>query len=94
MSVDEVLMWDDNGAPPIYERYLLLWDKKHVGVSGWDGFYFSRGVLKYKRMQWTAYSLLNERSALLENEILKRRVSDLESWSGQAHWLANKLMRK
>lgn len=51
VSVDDVLRWDDEGAPPMAEKLLLAWNKKHVGFNGWDGFYFSRGVLRYKKLR-------------------------------------------
>jgi hypothetical protein len=34
------------------ERLLLLWDSKRIAISGWDGWLFSRGTLRYKEQQW------------------------------------------
>lgn len=66
VSVDQVKEWDKTGND-LAERYLLLWDQKHFNQPGWEGFTFSRGLLKYKgRQQWTPESLHKE---------LKRRES-------------------
>lgn len=39
------------------ERLLLLWDSKHVGFDGWEGFAFSRGVLRWKNRRWMPTTL-------------------------------------
>jgi len=41
-AVEQVQAWDIEGAPEMAIRLLILWDKKHVGVEGWDGWIFSR----------------------------------------------------
>jgi len=53
VHVDEIRKWDAAGAPPMAEKLLLLWDKKHVGIEGWEGFMFWRGVLHRGRRRWT-----------------------------------------
>lgn len=47
-TTDEVEQFDAKGAPVMVERLLLLWDRKNVGVEGWEGWLFSRGVLVNK----------------------------------------------
>lgn len=60
VTVDQVKEWDLIGNP-LAEKYLLLWDQKHVNIPGWEGFTFSRGVLCYKnRERFTADSLRRE----------------------------------
>lgn len=58
---DEIEEFDKNGAPEMAESLLLLWDRKHVNVQGWDGWVFSRGVLKYKKEQWRPDNILSDR---------------------------------
>lgn len=82
VSVEDILLWDDKGSPPIAEAYLLLWDKKHVNYEGWNGFYFSRGKLRYKKLMWSAELLLRNYDYSQENLILQRRLAKLESWRG------------
>ena len=53
VSVEDVQRWDNEGAPVMAERLLILWDSKHVGIDGWEGFLFSRGVLRWKNIRWT-----------------------------------------
>ncbi|MDD2759939.1 MAG: hypothetical protein PHH11_06555 [Methylomonas sp.] len=53
VDVDIIKQWDKEGAPALAERFLLLWDSKNVGIEGWNGFLFSRGVLRYKNRRWT-----------------------------------------
>lgn len=52
--------WEEQGNE-IAAKYLRLWDCKHVGVDGWNGWCFSRGVLKHGRQQWTPKTILNDR---------------------------------
>jgi hypothetical protein len=58
VTVDEVRRFDKEGAPVMAERLLLLWDRKHVGHDGWDGWLFSRGVLLHKGKRWTPRMIL------------------------------------
>jgi len=37
---------------------LLLWDRKNINIEGWEGFIFSRGVLRCKNRRWTAKRIL------------------------------------
>lgn len=74
VTVEQVLLWDIEGAPIYVERLLLLWDRKNVGVPGWDGWLFSRGCLIYKRQRWRPELLLSQRDKdeliySLENEV-------------------------
>ncbi len=45
VTVDDVKRMDAEGDPAA-ERLLRLWDRKYVGLDGWDGWLFSRGVLR------------------------------------------------
>lgn len=55
VSAEEIAEFDRIGNA-IAERYLLLWDKKHLSGE-WSGFIFCRGTLRYKGRQWTPASL-------------------------------------
>lgn len=83
VSVEEVRRFDLEGNP-LGERVLLLWDRKHVGVEGWDGFVFTRGKLKYKSHLWSAKSLLLWRDQTDEIERLQAELARLRSWKGLA----------
>lgn len=76
IDVSEVEKMDKEGAPVMAERLLRLWDKKIIYVSGWDGWCFSRGVLKYKSQQWRPDNLLKIRD---DNEKLFKLESDLKA---------------
>lgn len=52
VTIEDVQRFDIEGAP-MAERFLLLWDSKNVGIDGWSGFIFSRGVLRWKNRRWT-----------------------------------------
>lgn len=82
VSVNEILEWDDKGSPPIAEAYLLLWDNKHVNSDGWDGFYFSRGALRYKRLIWRSEGLLQNYDFSVKNAELQRELAELRTWHG------------
>ncbi|MCQ8183475.1 hypothetical protein NP603_20350 [Methylomonas sp. SURF-1] len=58
VDVQQIERWDWEGNQ-LAERYLLLWDRKHLSGE-WAGFVFSRGRLMYKRRIWTAESLRRE----------------------------------
>lgn len=59
VTVTKIKQWDIKGAPLMAERLLLLWDRKNVGVEGWDGWLFSRGALMYKKRRWRPDMILN-----------------------------------
>ncbi|WP_347986050.1 hypothetical protein [Methylomonas sp. AM2-LC] len=61
VEIDQVLEWDLNDAPSHVIRYLLLWDKKQIGVPGWQGWMFSKGVLLYKGNRFRPESILRDR---------------------------------
>lgn len=61
VTVEQVRRFDLEGAPLMAERLLLLWNRKHIGLHGWDGWLFSRGVLIYKRQRFTPETILNDR---------------------------------
>lgn len=80
VSVEQVKLWDKEGND-LATRFLLLWDSRTVRVPGWEGFTFSRGLLKYKnRLQWLPESLIAERMALNNMEtIFASSVIDLKT---------------
>ncbi|AEG00731.1 hypothetical protein [Methylomonas methanica] len=80
-TVEDVQRFDDEGAP-IAERLLLLWDSKHVNHDGWDGFLFSRGILRYKNRRWTPCMLKAIHNEREELDALRREISRLKTWRG------------
>lgn len=81
-TVSEVERFDIEGAPVMAERLLCLWDRKIIGAPGWDGWLFSRGVLRYKGQQWTPENLLKTRNDNNKNFTLELRLKGLYSVSG------------
>lgn len=84
VTLEDIKQFDIAGAPIMAERLLRLWDSKHIGVEGWDGFLFSRGVLRYKNRRWTPTTILLWRDQADEVESLKndlRRLSTLKGLS-------------
>jgi hypothetical protein len=61
VTVSQVKAWDYEEPPIMASRLLQAYDRKSVGHEGWDGWYFSRGALHYKNMQWRPQSLLHSR---------------------------------
>lgn len=59
VTVEQVQQWDKVGND-LAERYLLLWDKKHVNQPGWEGFIFTQGKLKHKNRYWGPENLKHE----------------------------------
>jgi hypothetical protein len=82
ISVDEVQEYDSKGAPVMAERLLLLWDRKNVGVEGWDGWLFSRGVLVHKKHRWRPEMILESRKHQEEAWRLQGELSRLKTWRG------------
>ncbi|MCQ8103899.1 hypothetical protein NP590_07275 [Methylomonas sp. SURF-2] len=80
-TIDDIRRFDAEGAP-IAERLLLLWDSKHVGCDGWDGFLFSRGVLRWKNRRWTPAMLKAVHDQREELDALRREISRLKTWRG------------
>lgn len=63
VTVEQVDQWIVDGND-LAEKYLRLWDQKHVNIQGWEGFTFFRGLLNYKgRTQWTPDGLKAERQS-------------------------------
>jgi hypothetical protein len=77
VPVDVIHQRDQDGAPEMAEKLLMLWDRKHVGHEGWNGFLFSRGVLRFKNRRWTAKMIL-ELSATRK----KKSMHSETNWSG------------
>ncbi|MBD9362720.1 hypothetical protein [Methylomonas fluvii] len=81
VTVDDVLSFDRDGHY-LAERYLLLWDRKHVNLPGWDGWLFSRGVLRYKSQQWQPSSILASRDQSAEINRLNLHIETLSGGRG------------
>lgn len=82
VDIEQIALWDKEGAPIYVERLLLLWDRKNVNVEGWSGWMFTRGVLKYKKEQFRPENILEARMILNENYALKTALERLYSWEG------------
>ncbi len=76
VTVEDVKRFDDEGNP-LAERVLLLWDQKHVGLPGWDKFYFSRGLLMCGRRRWDAETIQRLRDQEDELDQLRFEVEKL-----------------
>jgi len=79
IDVSEVERIDQEGAPVMAERLLLLWNKKNIGVEGW---LFSRGVLKYKNQQWRPENLLKMRNDTEKIVKLENELKSMYSFNG------------
>ncbi|MCQ8130827.1 hypothetical protein [Methylomonas rivi] len=90
-TVEDIQRFDDEGAP-IAERLLLLWDSKHVNHDGWDGFLFSRGVLRFKNRRWTPAMLKAWHDHAEELERLRIENSRLKSWNGLSTSFVDKVV--
>ncbi|WP_426993791.1 hypothetical protein [Methylomonas sp. CM2] len=93
VDVDTIERWDQEGNE-LAERHLLLWDQKHVGVEGWEGFIFTRGKLKYKSHRWTPRSLLLWRDQAEQIERLETEIKRLKTLSGMAETLTAKFKHR
>ncbi len=81
VTPEQIQEWDANGNE-LATRFLMLWDSKNVGVDGWQGFLFSRGVLRFKNRRWTPASLLLWFDQSEELEALRRENLRLKTWRG------------
>lgn len=61
VSVEQITIWDYEEPPVMAGRLLMAWDRKVVGQPGWDGWYFSRGVLQFKDQRFGPETILNAR---------------------------------
>ena len=57
VEIADIERMDANGEP-LGEMVLRFWDKKHIGLPGWDGWLFSQGVLAHKNKRWRPENLL------------------------------------
>ncbi len=84
VSIEDVKRYDEDGCE-LAERFLLLWDRKHINADGWEGWQFSRGRLMYRGQQWRPENLIYDRHfrESLETEsaeIIKRLTPDKLSY--------------
>lgn len=82
ISVADVDRFDLEGAPIMAERLLRLWDRKYVGVPGWNGWLFSRGVLMFKNQQFRPGNLLQLRKDSNKVFLMEIELKQLYSFSG------------
>lgn len=92
VTVDEVLLWDDVGAPELAERYLLLWSKKHLGVD-WQGWTLSQGRLMHKGLIWRPETLLLNRKDAEKANLLEYEIARLKSWPGVMRTVRGLILR-
>ena len=59
-TLDQILEADWFGDR-LAEKYLLLHDRKEIGIDGWRGWCFSRGVLRHGREQWRPEGIIKDR---------------------------------
>jgi hypothetical protein len=93
VTPEQVQDWDEHGNE-LATRFLMLWDSKRVGVEGWDGFLFSRGVLRFKSRRWTPKSLLLWFDQSEELEALRGEILRLKTWRGLSTVFVEKLVSK
>jgi hypothetical protein len=82
VDVAEIERMDNEGAPIMAERLLMLWDRKYIGVPGWDGWLFSRGALIHKNKRWRPENLLTIRNNDERIHQLECELHRLHSLSG------------
>jgi hypothetical protein len=92
VPVEEIHRWDMDGAPEMAEKLLMLWDRKHVGHEGWNGFLFSRGVLRFKNRRWTAKMILELSDQEKELNALRNELERLKTWRGLFTVFVNKVV--
>lgn len=97
VTVKDVKQFDIEGAPVMAEKLLAMWDKKHIGIEGWEGFLFSRGALINKNKRWKPQMLheyhdREKRILSLENE-LKRIQTINGAWKNLCTVFVDKLMK-
>jgi hypothetical protein len=82
VSTEQVMEWDIEGAPAMAEKLLLLWDRKHVGYAGWEGFSFSQEVLIYKKKRWRPENLLEHERTLRQLYDIEGKIWRFYRWNG------------
>jgi len=93
VTIDDVKRFDTDGAPPMAERLLLLWDRKHIGVDGWNGWLFSRGALVYKKQRWRPDMILDCRRCNDRLYEIECEISRLYTWPGLLKAFGRKIQR-
>jgi len=93
VTCDDILSFDEHGNP-LAEKYLILWDAKHINHDGWHGWTFSQGCLVHKRLRFRPEQILKTRENLETIEKLELQLRKLERWSGIIHLVASLLRRK
>lgn len=76
VTVEQIKIWDYEDPPVMATRLLLAWDRRVVGLPGWEGWYFSRGTLHYKGEQFLPEGIINAR---LRDEVFSRLDNDVKS---------------
>lgn len=60
VTVADIERYDLEGND-LAERFLLLWDRKHINAEGWHGWIFSRGRLMFRGDQWRPEGIIADR---------------------------------
>jgi hypothetical protein len=94
VSIDDVRRFDTEGAPVMAERLLLLWDRKYIGLEGWDGWLFSRGVLRHGKHQWTAKMILEHQEHSKEVFKIRDELRTLRAWKGLCTIFVDKVVEE
>lgn len=94
VTIEDVKRYDLEGAPVMAERLLRLWDRKHVGVEGWDGWLFSRGVLINRGRRWTPKRILRRHECDDELSKLRNELERLNTWPGLCTIFVEKLVNE
>lgn len=81
VTVEDVENWDREGND-LAERFLLLWDRKYVNLPGWDGWLFSRGVLRHGNKQWRPETILASRDQSEELCRLQAKIHNQKGFTG------------
>jgi|GEM_PF-622060 len=92
VSIEEIQRFDQDGGPVMAERLLLLWDNKRISAEGWDGWLFSRGVLRRKNRRWTPEMILRLSDQDLELNALRNDLERLRTWRGLSTVFVDKLV--
>ena len=93
VTCNDILSFDEHGNP-LAERYLLLWDTKHINYEGWNGWIFSQGCLVHKRQRWRPDTLLEAKENITRIEQLELELRKLESWPGLIQLVKRLVKRK
>lgn len=91
VDVKTIRQWDNEGAPVMAERLLLLWDSKQLG-GDWQGWRFSRGALVYKGRRWRPEGLIQWADQSAQLSALQQDLRRLKTWKGLSTAFVDKVV--